>query len=178
MAATPLTYTYTTRAAIERMLSAAGVRDRLDDDEDQLVTSAEEDALDDIIADATDTVNFYCWSKYAPEQLATSNLIERMTTKLAAWELCRRRGNPAPDALTEMAQEVQEMLQRVYENNHPLPGIALRRVLAPAWSNVRCDPRYQFKVIRVERGTSTSEPTQQTAQPQFPDYQEGFAWEI
>ena len=178
MAATPLSYTYCTQADVERILSAAGVRDRLDDDEDQLVSSTEHEAWTDILAGATDTVNFYCWSMYSPENLATSNFITNITAKLAAYHLCTRRGNPAPESIQEQAQKAEEMLQRVYENSHPLPNVPLRRALAPAWSSIYCDPRYNHRVIRVERNASTQDPTQQTALSQNVDYRDAYSFEI
>jgi len=178
VAAPPLTYLYCTQADVESILSSAGVLDRLDDEGDQYVTSTELVAMTDIITDASETVNFYAWSRYSGESLATSNWVKRRTAELAAYELCTRRGNPAPEAVEAKALAAQEMLSKVRDRNHPIPGIGLRRILAPAWSNIRCDARYNWKVIRVERGTSTSEPTQQTTQPQFIDRGEQYSYEI
>jgi phage gp36-like protein len=172
MAPEALAHTYTDRAAVERLLSAAGVRRRLDDGGDGQADAAESAALDDAIADATETVNYYLFSKYLPARLAASPWVWRRATVLAAYALAQRRGNPAPEPLAERAERAVEELEALADGPRVLPGVPLRMTLAPTWSNVRVDPTRNWRVIRVERGRSSP-----SRLPQTPDWGEAFSAE-
>lgn len=149
---------YTTRADVERMLSAAGVRLRLDHFGDGISTGATDaNVMTDAVDMATETVNFYCWSKYEPSRLATSVLVNRWATVLAAYEVCMLRGNPVPNVLMQRAEKVETYMQQVADGPRVLPNVPRRRTGAPVFSNLRCDPRFILKVIRVERNNSTRE---------------------
>ena len=179
MAPQALAYTYCTQTDVEAYMSTLGVRDRLDDDEDGNISAAEQVRLTDCIINATETVNFYTIHRYKPQYLAQSNWVCRRATELATYDLCTCRGNPAPTSVAERAKQAQDWLEQIHNIQYKVPLIPERRVLAPSWSSLRANPRYNFKVIRVELNTgSTTEPTQATAQPQFPDWTEAYSFEI
>lgn len=176
MAPPALSHTYCTQADVEHLLSQAGVVMRLDDDNDGSASNPFElHAMQDSINDATESCNYFLFMKYDPANLANSNWVNRRATILAAYDLCGRRGNPVPESLAERAEKALEELEAVAEAYRLLPGIPLRRTCAPTWDNVRCDPRYNWKVIRVERNTSSP---QTTSQPVNQDWMESFAYEI
>lgn len=178
MPPTALAYLYTDRASIEREMSEAGVRLRLSDDGDAQATAADEDVLNDCIVMATETVNYHLFHRYSPRYLAASNLVWRWATVLAAYELAARDGSPVPESLAERAQRAEEKLEAAAESRRGLPGVPLRNVPV-SWSNVRCDPRYQFRVIRVERGTSARPTTPGAPGPQAgPDWRDLGTYEI
>ena len=57
-----------------------------------------------------------------------------------------------------------------------LPNVPLRRLLAPVWSNIRVDPNYMFRCVRVERNQSSQyNPTQLQ---QNTDWNDAFCFEI
>jgi hypothetical protein len=170
-----LEYTYCTRTQVERLLSTLGVAERLDHNADGVVEASEALLMDDAIAMATETCNFYLYGKYAPARLSQSNLVNRWATAFAALELCLTRGGVVPEALQERVEKYQEWLELVAEGKRFLPNVPLRRNQAPIYDNIRCDPRYQWRVIRVEKRTSSQEPTDR---PVRPDYRELYSWEI
>lgn len=166
---------YCTEADVRRVSSSMAVDLRLDDDGDGTVSGDEALALQDALIDATETINFYCWQKYSPLSLSRSNFINRRASVLAAYVLSRRRDNPAPEALETSAEKAIEELESVCVNGKLLPGVPLRRTLGPSWSNTRCVPGYTFRVIRVERNTSSRD---RTAKPVVPDYREQYTIEL
>src|SRR6185369_6058368 len=147
------------------MLSVAGVRSRLDDDQDGYVTAAEQARLTDIITDVSETVDFYCYDRYSQDKLAGSNWVKARATELATHFLCTTRANPAPESVIERATKAEQWLEQVHEGRYRIPGCALRRSQAPVWSSLRADPRYNWKVLRVEQAYSSSDQT--TTQPQY-----------
>lgn len=162
-----LSYTYTTRAAIERMLSVAGVRARLDHDNDDLVSTDEAELSDDCVTEATETINFYCYAKYDPARLAESNMVHRWATVYGSYALCGTRGMDVPDIIQERIEKIEEKLEKVQLGRIFLPGVALRRNQAPTWDNIRCDPRFRWNVIRVQKRSSSKQPTDQPVRPDF-----------
>jgi phage gp36-like protein len=165
---------YCDQGSVERYLSAQGVSLRLDDDGDGYISDTEQAALTDALIEASETCNFYLFWKYTPTMLATSNWVNRKATLLAAYRLCSRRGNPPPQIVVEDAARVEEDLKAVADGGRMVPNLALRRVLAPVFSNTRVDPRYNFRCIRVERQQSSSQPSQL---PQNTDWTDSVLFE-
>ena len=165
-----LAYTYCVQADIEQHISVLGVKLRIDDDDDGVLTTADQAGLTDAIDEATETINYYCYNKYAPSQLATSRFINRCAMILATYRLCTRRLNPVPESLIEDAAAVEEKLKEIRDKSAMVPGLPLRRVLAPVMSHTRIVPTYDFKVIRVERQGSSQH--NRTSLGQQVDYQE------
>ncbi len=124
---------------------------------------------------ATETANFFLYAKYDPSQLVQSNLVNRWTTYLAGYDLCTCRGNPVPESVVVQAEKAEEKLKAIYDGQHFLPGIGLRQNQAPTWDNLSADPRFQFRVIRVERRTSSQEPTRR---PTIISYPDAYVFEI
>lgn len=146
---------FCTQADLEAVLSAHGVRLRLDDDQSGTATSGEIAYLTLIRGWASETVLMYCNDRYAPSILATSPLVNGWTTYLAAYELCFRRGNAVPDPIQAQAERTEDTLREIQEGRLRIPGVPVRRITAPVWSNVRFNPHFQFNTIRVERRTSS-----------------------
>lgn len=160
MAPTALSYVYCTQTDVEQILSANGVTLRLDDDGAGLVSAAEQLRMTDAINGAACTVDFYCFSKYTQAQLATSMFINRAASWLAAYDLCGTRGNEVPESILEEAEKWEEKLAKIESKGGRVPGLPYRMSQCPTMDNTRLDNRYNSKVIRVERRTSTSQATQ------------------
>lgn len=167
---------YCTQTDVERILSVTGVRDRLDDDQDGYVSTAEQARMTEICEDVSDTVDFYCWDRYSPDQLSLSSWVLKRSAELAAYFLCTTRANPVPQSIMDRAQKAEDWLEQVHEGRYRIPSCVLRRSQAPVWSSIRADPRYNWRVLRVELGYSSSRQT--TTQPQNPDYREQFSAEM
>lgn len=174
MAIATLEYTYTTQTYVEQMLSAIGVTLRLDDGGDGSVSAAEQLAMTDAIVEATETCNYYLAQKYTYADLATSNWVNRCATVLAVYVLAARRLDPIPDSIAERAEKYEEKLKEIRDKGGQVPGLPMKITMAPTGTNTRCDIRFNWRVIRVERGTSTKKSS---TLPQRPDYNEGASQE-
>lgn len=170
-----LSYLYCTQADVENVLSAVGVQARLDDDGDGYVNTTEQARMTDAINRATETCNFYLYNRYTPQNLSFSNIVNEWCSDLAAYVLCRSRGNPVPDAIIEAAQDAKDDMKEVLGGRIQLPAVPLRRWLAPTWDNIRVDLNYRFRVIRVEFNTSSQMPT---TRPLNPDWADAFTYEV
>ena len=176
MALQTLDYYYCTQTQIEQALSVAGVLLRVDDDADGTIDSGvEADSITDARIEATETVNYYCWSKYTPARLSESNWVNRQAVALAAYAICSRRGNPPPQIIVERAEKAEEMLKAVADKGRVIPNLPMRRSLAPDVINQRVDARFQWKVLRVEKDLSTKRAS---ALPVVTDWLSAAMYEI
>lgn len=164
MPPTPQATLFATQADVEGLLSALGVQSRLDDDSSGAVEVEESGYMQQCLEYATQRVKFYCSVHYATDKLATSWLVNDWATTIAAWWLSARRGNPVPDSLLALYQGddgksgVIGDLIAVRKKLMIIPEIAFRHVDWPAWSNIRVDPRYRIRQIRVQRTMSEQTP--------------------
>lgn len=161
---------------MQRYLSTIGLRLAVDDNEDGYISADEQGAVTDAQTEASETVYFYCWDKYDPTQIATSNLANRWATILACYRVRSRLGRRVPEQLENDAAKAEEMLQKIQDGPGKLPGVPLRRILAPVMSLTRVDPRFNFRCIRVEKNNSSA--WNQTNLRQNVDYQEAYSFEI
>ena len=166
---------YTSADDVTAVLSAHGVRLRLDDDQSGSLSVAETATLTQFRGWASQTVEMYTFDHYAPAYLATSPLVQAWATWLCCYELCKRRGNAVPEVIQDEAERTEDTLKDIQGGRLRIPGIPLRRSRAPTWSNTRFNPRYTFRCIRVERRSSS--PIR-SALPVVEDYQSAYWVEL
>jgi hypothetical protein len=166
---------YCGQPEVEHILSPHGLSVRLDDDQDGNLSTAEALALPFALGDAAETINAHCYDKYSPTFLARSNWINIRAAWLAAMALCQRRGNDCPESILDRCDTILEELVQVRDSAGVVPGCPRRMNGAPALSNVRADPRFEFKVLRVERNRSSK---RSSPVPQVTDYDEAWTPEI
>jgi len=167
-----LSILYTSQQDMEDFLSPLGVRVRADHDADGALSAAEQRAITYAVNGGTETILFYTYSRYDPAVLANSWSVNRWATYFACYQLCCERVDPIPETLITLIEDATTKLEQIQLGRHAgLPGIPVRRTQAPVWSNVRVDPLYQFKCIRVEKGRSSKGPN---TRPVVPDYPEAF----
>lgn len=160
-----LTYTYTSQAEIERIWSSAAAMLRTDDDQDGV---AESGVWDDVVNEATDTINFYCEKWYEPQDMAQNLWIRRAATWIGAHLLSQRRGNPGQ--YTDRHDRIIAFLEEVCAGKKQVPRLAQRADFTPALSNLRVDHRFATKKIRVQQQTSTGGTSgRQDADPYYLD---------
>lgn len=116
--------------------------------------------VDDAIDQATEEINYYC-QRYLPADLATSVLVNRWATKLAAYFLSGDRANPEPASLVEEFNRIMVKLEEIRAGVGQIPGLALRADLSPGFSNIRIDRRYPFRKQRVEPNSTQASSTLQ-----------------
>ena len=156
MAVETLTYTYTSQDEIERFLSQDGVDARTDD------LANADDWWDDLIAMATDKVNFYCERWYDPEDMASNRWIRNHATVLGAFYLSLRRADPG--IYHDLYQLYVAELEEVHSGRMQVPRLPQRGDLVPSMSNLEIDERYPHRKIRVDPTTSVG----QSSGRQFP----------
>lgn len=142
---------------IARVLSIEGIKLSTQDYGNGSV-SGEVGAVEDAIWEATDQVNFYCFTHYDPGHMVLSTWVNRAATNIACYLLRTRRGNPCPASIELRYKQTLAELEKVHSANYEIPGVPLRATAAPSWSNVRIDQLYQIHRIRVERCISERTP--------------------
>ena len=145
-----LTYTYTSQTEIERIWSSAAALLRTDDDQDDV---AESGVWDDIVNEATDTVNLYLEKWYEPSDMAENLWVRRAATWVGAHLLSLRRGDPGN--YFDRYERIIAVLQEIWEGKRQVPRLAQRADTSPAMSNLRVDQRFAVKKIRVQESIST-----------------------
>lgn len=165
---------YCSQDDVEAILSANGVRLRLDDDGSEEISAEEQEAMDFALGDAAVTIDQYLAAMHTPAYLATSRWVNNRAAWLSVLALCERRGNPVPESLMDRSEKIFEELEYHRDTSRPIAGVPLRTSMAPTWSNVRVDPRYQFKAIRVEKQTSSRRASSLQT---FTDWQAAFSVE-
>jgi phage gp36-like protein len=149
---------YCDHGDINRRLSNEGTKLRTQDYGDS-PTGGEMGAVDDAIWDATETINYYCFTHYEPGHLKTSGWINRRAVDLAVYLLSIRRGNTPTASMEKLYKQAIMWLEGVHSAKYEVPGIPVRATQAPAFSNVRIDQRYPVQRIRVETVLSERTPT-------------------
>lgn len=152
---------YTTRAAIERVLSLEGAVLHADDDQDWV---GEPGVYEDVAEEASEDIDLYCRERYDEAALASSGWIQRKAAVLGAYYLCCRRGNPPPDSLQRRYDKIFEELALIQKGQLDVPGLAEAHSTAPCLSNVRLDGRFRQSKIRVQPSISTGTPPQHLTQ--------------
>lgn len=138
---------------IQRRLSIAGVQLRTQD-YNISGNSAEAGVIEDVIWDATETINFYCDAIYQPQNMVQSFWVNRRCVDIAVYLLELRRGNIPSGSVAATYKQAIDWLERIHSSQIEIPGIPVRHTLAPAWSNISIDQRYPIHRIRVERSIS------------------------
>lgn len=149
MATETLAYTYTSQAEIERLHGKAGVANLLADLQGANIASL----LEEMIADATLTIDSYASQVYDQEDLATSRWVRSRATWIAAYRLSQRKGNN--DLYAQRYQEIIDELEKVKNLTLVIPNIPTSSDMTPMMSNVSVDPRYNIRKIRVNPEIST-----------------------
>src|SRR5262245_55184871 len=159
---------FCTEEDVKFVLSASGVRLRLDDNADGAVSGIELNWFVRARSWGTSRVVHYLHTLYEPDDLANNEMVVQWASIIAAHWLAVRRGNPAPQSLREMlygdgSEENRgvygEMLD-VKKGLFQLEDVGLRNAGWPAWSNVRRDIWYRVRQTRVERPISERTPTE------------------
>lgn len=144
----------TDQPTINNLLSSLGITLAADDDQSGAIDGPEPAFVAWCINVGSATVLRYCQPRYDGADLVNSVSAWEWATILAALRLARRRMNPAPEELIEMAAEAIADLKEVKAGRLNIEDIAERTSDGILWSNVTVDPLYRGKQIRVQRRQS------------------------
>src|SRR5260370_36205889 len=95
---------------------------------------------------------------YKAADLGTDWMVNVWAPLMASGWLGARRGNGVPASIEAMYQDALKDLKQVRAGQYQL-DLCLREPAWPAWSNLRVDPRYRLRQLRVERPISENTPT-------------------
>lgn len=158
----------TDQPTINNLLSSLGVTLAADDDQSAAIDGPEPAYVTWAINVGSATVLRYCQPRYDGADLASSVSAWEWATVLAALRLARRRMNPAPEELIEMAAEAISDLKEVRAGRMNVEDIGERSSDAMLWSNVTVDPLYRGKQIRVQRRMSEQTPRERPVAIDWP----------
>lgn len=166
----PLPVLFCSEQDIQDLMSVLGEQARLDDLDTGAggLTVESARALQKAQSYATTRVLFYAVQRYDATALASSWLVNEWSTVIACHWLCCRRANGVPDSLHELMygdgkatnRGVMGDLADIRAERAIIPDVGTRNVPWFSWSNVRVDPRYRVRQVRVERPLSERTATQ------------------
>lgn len=105
--------TYCTRANVVSILSEAGVKAFLDDDESSVESSTETAFCTDAIERTAGDMNAILFGRYVPADLVGSVWCKWHNARRAAAAVCTRRLNPLPATLADELQRELDLLDRI-----------------------------------------------------------------
>lgn len=149
MTFTNYTYTYTSQDEIDRLISSSGASGWLDD----LSVGDVSTYYNEIVQDATGTVNQYLEKLYNPVDMQNSPWVRRRATYIAAYHLTKRRGDPG--LYGEDYDRVLDELQMASEGLIQIPGLAYSSGMLAVMQNVLVDQRFMRNKNRVVSEIST-----------------------
>jgi len=150
MAVETLDYTYTTQSEVERICGRNAALLHMDDTGEGL---AETSVWDDVIDEATDTINLYCEQTYDCSAMADNKWVRRQASYLAAFFLFQRRGDPGHFHLHY--ERIMQNLENIRTGKMQIPRLGTREDLTPALSNYVVSDWYRVTKIRVQPSIST-----------------------
>ena len=145
-----LNYLFTSEAEMRRIMSVRSVTDYASDGD---VSDVEDTNLADIIAQATDEINFYCLRFYTEALLSENSYIRRLATWIACYHLSQRRGEP--ERYVGEYNNAIDQLKQVQQGSAQIPRIPWRSDFAPSHSNIVIDDRYGKARGRTQVETSS-----------------------
>jgi phage gp36-like protein len=155
--------TYCTVTELRRYLSAQGVTDFADHNQDG---AADSQVVADSINWATQEIDMLALMRYSVTGLTGSNIIGKWCIVMSAYFLCQRRANPVPNSILNEFERITGMpdglLTKISDGRMQLPGVPLRADLSPSFSNLTVDRRWPHSTIRVTRENSSDSPTELT----------------
>jgi hypothetical protein len=155
---------YLSETDIEELMSVDGKVGTADDYNDGSIypsnpaNTGEQRFITRAICWGTERVNWYCLTKYQPEVLATSYMVNQWAVICAAYWLSCRRGNPPPGSYDSLYQEAKEDMKGIKSGEFSIPECGFRDAFWPVWSHVRVDCLYALRKNRVERPLSEQSP--------------------
>lgn len=152
---------YTDRAGVELILGVCGVNLRINDSETTVVSADEENYLNYLIYTASQEIDMYLSNRYDPAVMLTSWMIRNWCSIIAAYRVTMRRCGSPPVALQWEYEQTMEKLGLIRVGQLEIGGLASLATPGIAMSNLRIDPRFPTKQLRVEGQISGQQPNNQ-----------------
>lgn len=153
------TYTYTDRQGVEWILGVCGVNAKVNDSGTTVVTTDEENYLTYSIYVASQTIDMYLLNRYSADVLAGSWVIRNWASIIAAYRVSLRRCNAPPTSLQYEYEQTMESLTKISVGQLMIGNLPSLATPGIAMSNLRMDPRFTGRQMRVETPISSTIPT-------------------
>lgn len=150
---------YTDRVGVEAIMGQCGVDYKLDDDGTTVITSAKEQNLTYAINYASNRIDMYLANRYSPAVLATSWIVWHWASVIAAHTLSKRRCAGASVSLQAEFDQTMSELGQIKTGQLDLGNVPSLASPGASVSNVRLDPTFVTKRMRVEKSISDSTST-------------------
>ena len=139
-------------------------------------TNDEDSATQAATAEVTNSINWadarikgYVSLRYDVDVLTSAiDWLRWCSATFACVKMFRRRGNPLPPGLEDDYNEFTKLLIDIHDGKGEIPGATLKNEPGLVMSNLRFDPRFKYRKIRVEQGISAGE--QKSEKPRSTDY--------
>jgi phage gp36-like protein len=138
-------HTYTTQAEMDRLFSQLAREERVDDFGQG---ASNTNVIDDMIEDATSTIDAYVLRFYDADVLVNARWVRRRATVFACHYLSQRRGNPA--LFTQWIDRIMKELEMIAQGKLIIPDVASRGDGIPSVTNYLMDARFGTKKDRVD----------------------------
>jgi len=149
---------YTDRAGVEMIMGACGVDLRINDSETTVISTVEELYLTHATYIASQELDMYISNKYDPSVMSQSWLIYNWASIMAAYRVTLRRCGSPPASLQWEYEQVMDKLAQIANGQLQIAGLASLATPGIAMANLRIDPRFPFKQMRVETQISGQQP--------------------
>lgn len=150
-------------------LSLSGLTFRTDDSPPSTYGNA--------VARAGSIIDMYCSFRYTPDQLAQSPAVVDWAANVAAWIICNRRGDPAPQGIGHLYEQSIAFMKEVKSGITQIPGIAIMKSFAPVMSKMKVTMR-PYPNVRVETSQGASTGGQPINYHQHRDVWDKFGWNV
>ena len=158
-----LTYTFTSKSEIIRLVSENGTQDWVDD------LLSDTSAFTDVIEFVTLDIRSYTDRLYTDSDIYNNSWIRRIATIFAAYELSTRRGDPG--IYGSRKAELESRLIEISEGNGIIPGAPQSAGVVAVMQNTVIDNRFNVFRNRVSSYTSSD-----TTGSQMLTYAWPFEW--
>lgn len=139
---------------VQNRLSTVGVTLRVDDDAS---------TIGQCLSRATNKVYYYTEPLYdaleIQEDATSFGWVNDRAVDIACYYVCTRRANPCPASVMQDYKDALTQLEDIRVDQTQIPNVWQRHRSSPTFSNVKIDTSYVTAKIRVDRPTSSSDPT-------------------
>lgn len=140
----------TDREGVEGVLGRCGVDAKLDVDRNGVVSATELEQLTFSINYASELTLAWCGKRYAIDKLAGSWLAYWWASTIAAYRLAIYRCGAVTASLQAEFEAVMELFRQVHVGQFQPASMLSSSGAGVAMDNLRLDPRYRTKQLRVE----------------------------
>lgn len=150
---------FTSRGDMQSLLGLCGVDLKINDSETTVISPVEEGYLNWCISAASSRVSLFLANRYSPQVLLQVPMVIWWATVISCYMLSMRRCNTAAGSLQAMYESAMKDLSDASTGMVQLGGVPSLATPGISMSNVRMDPTWAFKTMRVEQQISANTPT-------------------